>query len=434
MDIKRLEPFAWGYAHSPKPDVETRIAHGILTWAKEIPLTLDVTDWFVSPLYRMSSQAVSYERAEGIVLRDEVRRRNISEYPEDEEIINVYYDWFRPYETLRIISKHRTPLQEKLEVNKCCWAAGGGHSNPDYEMLLRVGTKGIRDKIALFRKIHTDKADLYDAFEMTLDAFEIMAKRLQDLARERLPGASGEEKTVLERLVRAFDNIPRNAPRDFFEACEFFWLAFTFLDVDSPGLFDYALGRYYENDDEKDRYACLEKLWELFHKTRTWNLCVGRSEPDGLVIIAVEALDFHGLDLAEPLDVVALDMHAEAGRVGGNEQRVLLATLAPQRLVMRPAFLCRTADDPACHRRTLLVVGEVRGESLGPELDLAGRRVERPVLGIFVEAAHSGRKLIPIGGKLREVEALLLEGLPVDLLGEARLLEAILDPLVLGHA
>ena len=281
MDIKRLEPFAWGYAHSPKPDVETRIAHGILTWAKEIPLTLDVTDWFVSPLYRMSSQAVSYERAEGIVLRDEVRRRNISEYPEDEELINVYYDWFRPYETLRIISKHRTPLQEKLEVNKCCWAAGGGHSNPDYEMLLRVGTKGIRDKIALFRKIHTDKADLYDAFEMTLDAFEIMAKRLQDLARERLPGASGEEKTVLERLVRAFDNIPQNAPRDFFEACEFFWLAFTFLDVDSPGLFDYALGRYYENDDEKDRRACLEKLWELFHKTRTWNLCVGRSDEFG---------------------------------------------------------------------------------------------------------------------------------------------------------
>ena len=60
-----------------------------------------------------------------------------------------------------------------------------------------------------------------------------------------------------------------------------FWLSFVFLDVDSPGLFDYALGAYYENDDPEDRYACLAQLWELFRKTRTWNLCVGRSDEFG---------------------------------------------------------------------------------------------------------------------------------------------------------
>ena len=281
MDMKLIEPFAWGYMHAPKPDAETRIAYGIKTWAELIPLELDISNWFVAPLGRMGCQAVSYQRADGICLNEGARDRNIKEYPDMEEMINVYFDYFRPYETMRIISKYRTPLQEKLEINKCAWAAGGGHSNPDYEMLLRVGTNGIRAKIARFRKIHTDKAGLYDAFEMTLDAVETVAKRYQTMARERLADASGEEKQILQRLISAFDHIPQNRPRNFFEACEMFWLCFAFLDVDSPGLFDYALGAYYENDDADDRWACLEKLWELFHKTRTWNLCVGRSDEFG---------------------------------------------------------------------------------------------------------------------------------------------------------
>ena len=281
MDMQHLEPFAWGYMHAPKPDAETRIAYGIKTWAENIPLKLDITDWFVSPLGKMSAQAVSYQRADGICLNEKIRDKNIEAYPELEETINVYYDYFRPYETMRVISKYRTPMQEKMEINKCCWAAGGGHSNPDYELLLRVGTNGLREKIARFRKIHTDKSDLYDAFEMTLYALETVARRLQEMARARLAYAAETDKIVLLRLIEAFDNIPQNRPRTFFEACELFWLSFVFIDVDSPGLFDYALGAYYENDDPDDRYACLSKLWELFHKTRTWNLCVGRSDEFG---------------------------------------------------------------------------------------------------------------------------------------------------------
>ena len=60
-----------------------------------------------------------------------------------------------------------------------------------------------------------------------------------------------------------------------------FWLVFTFADIDSPGLFDYALGVYYEKSDPYDRYACLEKLWDLFYKTRTWNLCISGSDEFG---------------------------------------------------------------------------------------------------------------------------------------------------------
>ena len=278
--MKELEPFAWGYMNAKGRSTEYRIAAGIKTWAETARLQLDTHNWFVAPAadYTM---AVKYSRADGIVLNDDVRRRNIGAYPELEEQINVHYDYFRAYETLRIISKYRTPEQEKLEINKCCWAAGGGHSNPDYEMALRIGTVGIREKIERFRRIHTDREEFYDSLLLTLDAVETVAGRYQAMAKERLKTATGEEAALLRRLVSCFDNVPFHKPRNFFEACEMFWLLFRFIDTDSPGLFDYALGAYYENDDPEDRWQCLGKLWELFHETRTWNLCVGRSDEFG---------------------------------------------------------------------------------------------------------------------------------------------------------
>ena len=281
MDMKHLEPFAWGYMHSERKDPESRIANGIYAFAEETEIAIDPSAWFPAPLGGMGRYAVKYSRADGIVLNSDRRDEEIKANPEMEETINVTCDYFFPYETARVISKHRTPLEEKLEINKCCWGAGGGHSNPDYEMLLRVGTDGIREKIRTFRAVHTDRPEFYDALERTLDALELLAARYKAKAEEMLLSAEGEDRKALARMIRGFERIPQKTPRDFFEACQMFWFCFAFLDIDSPGLFDYALGRYYETDDPADRWACLEKLWELFHATRTWNLCVGRSDEFG---------------------------------------------------------------------------------------------------------------------------------------------------------
>ncbi len=281
MEIEKWEPFAWGYIHAGREDIGYRIASGILQWAKKGELSLDLSHWFQWTKGSFWNQAVGYSRADGIVLREGKHDAEVKQFQDEEELLNYYYDYFRPYETLRVISKYRTPKEEKLEINKCCWAAGGGHSNPDYEMLLRLGTEGIRAKIGRFRKIHTDKADFYDGLLLCVEAVETVADRFKAMAEERLVGAQEEEKALLTRLIETFERIPRKKPRSFFEACQFFWLCFSFIDIDSPGLFDYALGEYYENDDPTDRYACLGQLWELFHETRTWNLCVGGSDEFG---------------------------------------------------------------------------------------------------------------------------------------------------------
>lgn len=281
LNIKHLEPFAWGYIHAKSKDIEYRVANGIRTAADEIEVKINPTYWFQSPLGAMTNFAVRYNRAEGIDLNENIKNRNAEKLTElaDLEELNFYFDYFRPYETIRIISKCRTPIQEKLEINKCCWAAGGGHSNPDYEMLLRVGTNGIREKIARFRNVHKGKDDFYDALLLAVESLEVVADKYRIKALEMIETSEGDEKILAERLADAFSNIPRNRPRNFFEACQFFWLSFSLMDIDSPGLFDYALGAYY--NDTEDDYKCLEQIWELFHATRTWNTCIGRSDEKG---------------------------------------------------------------------------------------------------------------------------------------------------------
>jgi pyruvate-formate lyase len=63
--------------------------------------------------------------------------------------------------------------------------------------------------------------------------------------------ASGEGKARLERIAAAFRHIPMEPPRNLFEACQMFWLAFCFNGVDSPGRLDQFLGSYYEAASEE---------------------------------------------------------------------------------------------------------------------------------------------------------------------------------------
>ncbi len=281
MNMKQLEPFAWGYIHAGRENKDYRIANGMKTFADVLNVNINIDAWFQSPLGAFSSYAVHYSRSDGIELNERIKDQNAEKLTalHDLEELNFYFDYFRPYETVRIISKERTPIQEKLEINKCCWAAGGGHSNPDYEMLLRIGTNGIRKKIEHFRKVHTDKNDFYDSLILAAETLETVAEKYRLKALAELESAENKDKEILTRIADAFSNIPQNKPRSFFEACQFFWLSFSLLDIDSPGLFDYALGAYY--DDSEDDYRCLEKLWELFKNTRTWNLCIGRSDDFG---------------------------------------------------------------------------------------------------------------------------------------------------------
>ena len=284
MTLREIEPFAFGFKEAdvsgiaPEFQREYRIACGFRRLCEETELTIDPKDWFVGPGCTYPHLGIHYSRGAGLASYPDIRNAQKGRFPELAEEIDALYDEFEPIRTHLLTGGSFTQRQHELRSIKACWGEGAGHANPDYEMLLRIGTDGIREKIALFRKIHTDKAGFYDALEVALSTIEILAARYREKAAAMLETASPEDAAVLRRIVRALEQIPQRQPRDFFEACQFFWLAYSFIENDSPGSFDYAMGRYYEHDDPVDRYECLKKLWELFHRVRAWNLCVGGSD------------------------------------------------------------------------------------------------------------------------------------------------------------
>ena len=74
--MKHIEPFAWGYIHSGRNDMEYRIANGMKTAADEIEVNINTSNWFQSPLGAMTNFAVRYNRAEGIDLNEGIKNRN----------------------------------------------------------------------------------------------------------------------------------------------------------------------------------------------------------------------------------------------------------------------------------------------------------------------------------------------------------------------
>lgn len=282
-DLYDIEPFAMGFLNADRDDLEYRVACGMKTYAERVKLNITPSEWFVGVCEEGGDCAVFMSRGGGMAINYEKKEKNLNSFPQYADELNDIYAKFELIRTERICSEMMSDEDRIREDNKCCWGRGSGHSNPDYKMLLEKGSLGMRKKIERFGKVHADKKDFYDALELTVDALDIFAERYKNMAQDMLSEASGDDAVVLHRLIKAFENVPQNEPRDFFEACVFFWLAFSSMNsIDSPGLFDLFMGKYYEaHTDKEDRYFCLKKLWELFKKTRTWNLCIGGSDEFG---------------------------------------------------------------------------------------------------------------------------------------------------------
>ena len=73
--------------------------------------------------------------------------------------------------------------------------------------------------------------------------------------------------------------IPKKPAYDFTSGVLCFWLVFSFDGIDSPGRFDQFMFRTYAlSEDREEVLDVLDRLWEEFHDTRTWNLCLSGSD------------------------------------------------------------------------------------------------------------------------------------------------------------
>ena len=183
MTIREIEPFAFGFKEAdvsgiePEYEREYRIACGFRRLCEEARLSIDPKDWFAGPGCTYPDLGIHYSRGGGIFSPPEVRDRQKERHPELSDVIDALYDEFEPIRTHRMTGGSFTERQHALRAVNACWGEGAGHANPDYEMLLRLGTEGIRQRLRLFAGIHTEKAGFYRALETALSAIEVLADR-----------------------------------------------------------------------------------------------------------------------------------------------------------------------------------------------------------------------------------------------------------------
>ncbi len=281
--LEMIEPFAFGYLNCEREDVEYKIAFGMYKMAEHMRIYLDESSVFASFFRWEDEIAYRYSYGNGIQVNELKLKQRMESYPELSSELEALDGRIRP-----LVTDYMFNAALSDDVNRVKDAGGiwlgewGGHANPDFRMFLRLGTKGLRAKNAIYRQINSEKGDFYDSLDLVLDALELLGKRTRELALSLAGKCDGEKKKNMERIARAFENIPMNPPRDFFEALQMFWLGSLFDGVDSPGRFDYTMDDYYGTVSEDERRELLEALWQCFKEVRIWNLCIGGSDEKGI--------------------------------------------------------------------------------------------------------------------------------------------------------
>lgn len=277
-----IEPFAVGFLNANAyDDMGYKIACGLRNYAKYMPITVDVDKYFVGE-YDFDDCGVKPLYAHTITVNEEILKREMNDYPHERDELAYILKTMAPLDSRVVFEKSRSWEEAKMMDMRVCWGGQwGGHGNPDYASYLQIGTNGIKEKIEKSRKQNPGKDAFYDGLAISMQALEILADRYSMLANKQALYAEGSKKEHLLRIANCLKHCPQNPPRDFFEACQMFWLAFMFMGSDSPGRFDQFMIEYYHKSSKRDVRKCMEKLWKLFLQTRTWNLCISGSDALG---------------------------------------------------------------------------------------------------------------------------------------------------------
>ena len=206
--------------------------------------------------------------------------RFAEEHPEDAEALAKYRDKAELFnmESANLVST----VGKVLSDTGSMWGGSfGGHSNPDFGRVINLGTDGIREIIRKYKEINTCDTDwFYRACEYAMDAIDILGDRYRELAEKLAESAdSDDERAYYQKAAKAFETVPRRPAPDFTAAAHVFWMLFTFDGIDSPGRFDQYMYRAWEATvDKAEARDMLSRIWEGFHDTRAWNLCVSGSD------------------------------------------------------------------------------------------------------------------------------------------------------------
>jgi len=197
-------------------------------------------------------------------------------------------------------------------------AGGIGHFLPDYEKIIRLGTRGYMEYM------NGADSDLAKAARIVCKALERWAQRLADKA-ERMTRVETDEtrRDELEEMARICRKVPREPAETFHEALQSLWLTHLAVMLESLnsavsfGRIDQYLYPYYQNDIDEGRLTREEalELMLLFSAKATEHVMLLTktvSEYHGGFLIVQAAIvggtDSGGEDATNPFTYVMLDV------------------------------------------------------------------------------------------------------------------------------
>ncbi len=279
-DIRKTNALADAFFSDMSLSINERTGLALLAAAKNTEVKFDRNVLpTVSTSIPGSGSSIGF--SSGVNFDEEEFDKLIEQNPDDAERLKRQKVLIRAHNGAR--SELRGEKMQRLNEAGAMWGGGwGGHANPDYGRIIDLGTKGIREIIKKYRAINTETEaeGFYNSCEYFLDAMDVLGERFHEAAIEELKTCTDEgRRKRLELAAKAFENIPVNPAQNFTEACHVFWMTFTYDGIDSPGRFDQYMARPYANSTDKEEVAdMLDRIWEAFHDTRSWNLCLSGSD------------------------------------------------------------------------------------------------------------------------------------------------------------
>ena len=283
-NINYRDPAADAFWQGEETEIAERVGRALKEAAKTMPI--DICPFampYVSPHGPDSMLSFVYDASMHYRYGSEQKIRDkFPDLPEAQEYADRLYERFH---NLHHMSQH-IPLEGEMRTRADSYGWGGtwgGHSNPDFGRLVNLGTDGIREIINEYKQKNTIDTDwFYRGCEYTLDALDTLGERFRQMAIERAEAETDPaQKRRLERMAEAFETVPRKPAHDFNSAIQCFWMLFILDGGDSPGRFDQYMYRTYKASEDREEVADLiDRLWEVMHRHRSWNMCLAGSDAE----------------------------------------------------------------------------------------------------------------------------------------------------------
>jgi len=198
-------------------------------------------------------------------------------------------------ETLLALQTSMRDLGAQLNVIRTRHTVGGRgytHSVPNYGRVVREGlsvyARRIATNLAVARQNEdVERIDFYLGLQDVLAGIEHWYQRILELLRNPTTDDNPVAEARRKRLFAAYEQVPFQPARNFFEALVAYNFVYYLDDCDNPGRVDLELFPYYERDLAEGRIThdeavdLIRCLWENSDANSGWSAGIGGTTPTG---------------------------------------------------------------------------------------------------------------------------------------------------------